>query len=101
MIEKVRQGEKLPSLKQLVDAKEANKDETKQELSNGSKLNVKNLLLLIQGILIAFILQLFYDTLREVPFYQNIAPTEVWRSVLAIICGIFVLLIFRYFKKHS
>jgi len=108
MIEKVKQGEALPPLKNLVDSTEKIKDVTKQEnpvnhseeLSNGSKLDVKNLLLLIQGILIAFILQIFYDVLQEAPLYQSIAPTDVWRSVLAVICGILVLLIFRYFRKN-
>lgn len=108
MIEKVKQGEALPPLKNLVDSTEKNKDEMKQEkpvnpneLSNNSKVSVKDLLLLIQGVLVAFILQIFYDTLRESSFYQNIAPIEVWRVVLAVICGILVLLIFRYFKKNG
>ena len=111
MIEKVKLGEELPPLEEIDITKKTEKAEkvkkisdeqmNVKELSNGSKFNMKDLLLLIQGVLIAFILQIFYDTLREAPFYQNIAPTEVWRSVLAVICLICFVLIFHYFKKHS
>jgi len=71
------------------------------KMSKESKVTMKDMLLLVEGILIAFIIQLFYDTLREEPLYKNLLPIQYWRSILAVICGIFAFLILNYFKKHS
>lgn len=65
------------------------------------KLTTKEMLLLIEGILIAFLLQLFYDTLREDPFYQSIMPIPYWRSLLAIICGALTIVMLRYVVKQG
>ena len=66
-----------------------------------NKVNTKDMVLLAEGILIAFILQLFYDALREDSFYKNLLPIQGWRSILVVICGFFAYLGMRYLKKHS
>jgi hypothetical protein len=64
-----------------------------------SKITMKDMLLLIEGILIALIVQLFYDSLHE-PFFTNLLPLQSWRIILAVVSGIPLLLILNYFRKH-
>jgi Mn2+/Fe2+ NRAMP family transporter len=66
-----------------------------------SKVNMKDILLLIEGILIAFVLQLVYDTIREEPLYQNLLPTQYWRSILSVITAILAIVGLHYLMKIS
>lgn len=36
----------------------------------------------------AFMLQLFYDSVREEPIYQNLLPRQYWRAILSVTVGI-------------
>ena len=74
---------------------------SEQTRKEDSKVNMKDMLLLIEGILIAFVLQLVYDTIREEPLYQNLLPTQYWRSILAVITGILAIAGLRYLVKMS
>lgn len=80
-------------------------DKDHKERTNALKelgrLSRKDLLLLLSGVLLGLLLQLLYDAFREEPFYQNIMPSSYWRSLLAIICGISVILLLNYALKQG
>lgn len=66
-----------------------------------SRLTRKDMYLLLEGVLIAFLLQMLYDTLREEPFYQNLLPIQYWRTILTLIIGFFAFLILYYLNKNQ
>jgi uncharacterized membrane protein len=62
---------------------------------------LENAFFLFSGIIVSFLLQLFYDSIREEPIYQNMMSTSYWRAVLAIICGILFALMVYVLKKRG
>jgi len=66
-----------------------------------TRLNKKDVVLLLSGVLLGLLLQLVYDAFREEPIYQNIMSTSYWRSILAIICAIAIILMLKYALKES
>jgi multisubunit Na+/H+ antiporter MnhB subunit len=57
--------------------------------------------LLIEGVLLAFMVQLLYDILREEPMYQNLLPMRYLRPILAIVVGIIVIWILTKFSEEK
>ena len=65
------------------------------------KIFARDFYLFVSGIILSFLLQLIYDSMREEPFYQNIMPISHWRFVLALVCLIVFILIFYYSEKNT
>jgi len=70
-------------------------------MTKESKTLLRDAFFFFSGIIVSFILQLFYDAIREEPFYQNIMSMTYWRSVLAVSCGIIWVLMVYYLKKRG
>jgi len=70
-------------------------------MTEKSRLTPKDLILLLSGVMLGFLLQLLYDTFREEPLYQSIMPTSYWRSLLAIICGLLIIVMLSYALKRG
>lgn len=90
--------------------------EQKKELNasrNLKRFSRKDLVLLLSGVLLGFVLQLSYDALCEEPLYQKLMPTSFqqsllatmptsyWRILLVVICGISAILMINYALKQG
>jgi len=71
-----------------------------REIKNmASKAFLRDFYLFWSGIIVSFLLQLFYDAIREDPFYQRMMPMAYWRGVLAVSCGIAWFLVYYFIKR--
>lgn len=90
----------LPTPRDWAKATSASDSDT-STIPKESKTLLRDAFFFFSGIIVSFILQLFYDAIREEPFYQNIMSMTYWRSVLAISCGIIWVLMVYYLKKRG
>jgi len=61
---------------------------------------VRDLLLIIEGVLIGYLLQIFYDNIREELLYNKFYILSGTRAILTIPVIIFALLILIYIYKY-
>jgi hypothetical protein len=64
-----------------------------------SKAFLRDFYLFWSGITLSFLLQLFYDAIREDAFYQSIMPMVYWRGVLGIGCSVVWVLVYYIIKR--
>ena len=61
----------------------------------------KDAYLLIIGVLLAFMVQLFYDSFREAQTYQNLIPMRYWNVILAAVVAIFAVWLLKKFDERK
>jgi hypothetical protein len=74
-----------------------------EETSKQAKreFTVKDGYLLLIGVLLSFMMQLAYDSIREEPLFRSIASITNMRAILAVICAVVIFWMLRSVLKEK